>query len=146
MEVTAIRDRFIDNISRLEDVQDDMGTALSEVISPVYYNNNNNILPTFGKRTPMASALSAASTSSTTDTPTTSSTRNFRLNQLRVIMDRWKNALNQFRESMENSDSLQSPHYGEMLSLIDYFNNNNSTGGAASAGGSAGAGAGTRTF
>jgi hypothetical protein len=110
MEITAIRDRFIDHISTLEDLQDDMFTSLSELASPAYYNSN---LPTFSKRIPLASPTREI------ETPSTATSKNYRSTQLKIIVEKWRNVLGKFREKIETSDSLQSGQHQEMISIIE---------------------------
>lgn len=108
MEVTSIRDRFIDQILTLEELQDEMFTSLSELASPAYYNSS---LPTFTKR--------LSSLHGNNNNELVSLDKNYRSTQLKIIIEKWRNVLGSFREKIETSDSLQSGQYQEMLNVID---------------------------
>ena len=125
--IIAIRDKFIDQISQLEELQDEMFTMLSELASPAYY---NSALPTFTKR--QVSKSSAGLVSSPAQT-----TRSL---QLKIIVEKWRHVLGNFRERIETSDSLQSSQCQEMINIIDDCS---SGGGSSAAGGGSGSSSGS---
>ena len=117
--LTLIRDRFIEQITTLENLQDDIFNSIAELASPVYYNSN---LPSnvFGKKN--------------TDDDKMIIDKNDKINsglhrrgqrvlQLKIVVDKCNNALGKFREKLETQDSLQPVHYQNMISVIqDTFN------------------------
>ena len=109
MEVTSIRDRFIDQITTLEELQDDMFTSLSELASPAYYNSN---LPSFTKRnTTDSKSLSSISVT------LGNSTSNYRSNQLKIIVEKWNAVLHQGEEAQGLQSGRRSHAHSEMPSL-----------------------------
>lgn len=125
METTAIagiRDRFIDHISQLEELQDEMFTTLSELASPAYYNSS---LPTFTKRPTTGSQDSKSSGGAGGYGGNTPPTRSM---QLKITVEKWRQVLGKFRERIETCDSLQSAYCQEMINVIEESGGGSGTG------------------
>lgn len=120
--ISSIRDRFIDNISQLEELQDEMFTTLSELASPAYYNSS---LPTFTKRSTSSSGNNGLGGGKGGNNNGSSTTRSM---QLKITVEKWRQVLGKFRERIETSDSLQSSHCQEMISIIEESSSNSNTG------------------
>lgn len=120
LETTNIRDKYIDGIATLENIQDEAFTSLSELASPVYYKTN---LPSFSKREPLSLKFGNNNNDSLS-TMTTRDNRAYRTTQLKIVIEQWRQKLNDFQNKFDSrndqlSIAISSHKYQEFMNCIN---------------------------